>query len=923
MRPINLTMAAFGPYAGIIQVPMDQLGKQGVYLITGNTGAGKTTIFDAVKFALFGEASGDSREAGMLRSKYADDQTPTYVELTFEYGKQLYIVKRNPSYQRRKTKGEGYTEQKGDAQLTLPSDQVISGSKQVTVAVKELLGIDSKQFSQIAMIAQGQFKELLLASTEQRGEIFREIFKTRPYLLLQQKVREDLAGLDQQRKERKTGLLQYLKGIRYQSDSMTREPLERIKEQQEIPVFEELEQMVDRLLYEDKKAKDTLDQKVAAIDSEIKQVTIMVGKAENEQKLRNDLIKNKQLLEQESQKQTRCLEVLNANEEKIQQREKLLLDIQLIIERLSEYEQKDQANEQLKQIERKIKANLNAVKVHEVTIKSKREQIETAEKRLNELENLEVLMADLNYKIVDLNSKEEQIEKLSDLYLDWQKVNLDWQKAAAKLEQALKLKKESTDRFLELERLFLNEQAGILAGKLIDGEPCPVCGSKTHPEPAVLTAQAPSEQQLKDAKLQMEQEEQKVQQSSDKTIELKGMADAVKKQVEALAVDLSGQAGLEDIKANINNFLGGIKAAKRENKNQLQQYEQQLEQKKQLAIQLPVWRKEQKEAEDALNQLKSEMGIWQTREEAMRNKIAEYGNRLEYESKEAANRQIEIKTRYKEQLEQDYNLAKQNYDSSSKKVNEYTTLIQAYERQLQGQTMADTLQLQSLLKGAKDRRIAAEDERSEVLTRIEINQSALNSMRAEYESMREIEEQWKWMKSLADTLGGRIKGKEKIELETYVQMAYFDRIIDRANLRFMIMSGGQFELKRRGQAENRTSKSGLDLDVIDHYNGTQRSVNTLSGGESFKASLALALGLSDEIQASAGGIQLDTMFIDEGFGSLDEESLEQAMSILNRLSEGNKLVGIISHVTDLKEKIERQIVVTKGITGGSQVTVIR
>jgi DNA repair protein SbcC/Rad50 len=207
-------------------------------------------------------------------------------------------------------------------------------------------------------------------------------------------------------------------------------------------------------------------------------------------------------------------------------------------------------------------------------------------------------------------------------------------------------------------------------------------------------------------------------------------------------------------------------------------------------------------------------------------------------------------------------------------------------------------------------------------TRIETNTQALTNIRAKSDSLSELEKRYTWMKSLSNTANGNISGKEKIMLETYIQMTYFERIIDRANTRLMTMSGGQYELKRRREAENNRSQSGLDLDVIDHYNGTERSVKTLSGGESFKASLSLALGLSDEIQASAGGVKLDTMFVDEGFGSLDEESLDQAMRALSGLADGNRLVGIISHVGELKNRIDKQIIVTKDKSGGSRATIV-
>jgi len=215
-----------------------------------------------------------------------------------------------------------------------------------------------------------------------------------------------------------------------------------------------------------------------------------------------------------------------------------------------------------------------------------------------------------------------------------------------------------------------------------------------------------------------------------------------------------------------------------------------------------------------------------------------------------------------------------------------------------------------------------ENQAKTIYSRITSNKASLDNILKKLNEIKTVEEKWIWIKSLSNTANGNLSGKEKIMLETYIQMTYFDRIINRANTRFMVMSGGQYELKPRKEAENNRSQSGLELDVIDHYNGTERSVKTLSGGESFKASLSLALGLSDEIQSSAGGIKLDTMFVDEGFGSLDDESLAQAIKALSSLAEGNRLVGIISHVSELKDKIDKQIVVKKEKTGGSNISIV-
>ena len=274
------------------------------------------------------------------------------------------------------------------------------------------------------------------------------------------------------------------------------------------------------------------------------------------------------------------------------------------------------------------------------------------------------------------------------------------------------------------------------------------------------------------------------------------------------------------------------------------------------------------------------------------------------------------------EMKADFNRAQKALADSKERIAGYKASIERLSKQISSDCVLDK-EMEQKKKEALIEKKRAEDADSKVLhSRIEANQLALANIRAKVGELGVLETHYAWVKALSNTANGTISGKEKVMLETYIQMTYFDRIIARANTRFMVMSGGQYELKRRKEAENNRSQSGLDLDVIDHYNGTERSVKTLSGGESFKASLSLALGLSDEIQASAGGVKLDTMFVDEGFGSLDEESLDQAMKALSSLADGNRLVGIISHVADLKNRIDKQIVVTKQRSGGSRAEIV-
>lgn len=923
MRPIHLTMSAFGPYAGVVDIPMEQLGQSGVYLITGNTGAGKTTIFDAIKFALFGEASGDSREAGMLRSKYAENRTATYVELIFEYDRKRYVIKRNPAYQRLKERGEGFTEQKAEAVLTDSDGKVITGAKQVTMAVRAVMGIDAKQFSQIAMIAQGQFKELLLASTEKRVEIFREIFKTAPFLRLQKEVREDAANLERQREELRRGLLQYLKGVTCKIDSRYEERLTKVKENQEVPVFSVIENLVELIIREDKTGKEELDKAALALEKQMTQISILISQADADKKLRDELADSKRLLEHENEQLNTWADNLRIQEEKSDQQETLLVEIQLLMEQLTEYDEKDHVVLELKKIrEHLVKQNSNQEKTIE-SINHNREFLQKAEDDLNRLGNIELEILQVEHLLSDYNEQQERAATLISQAEQLENIQKKLKAAREQLEEALNMKKEITDRFTQMEYLFLTEQAGILASRLVDGEMCPVCGSVHHPEIAKLAAGAPSEAELKAVKTEMTAAAERVEECALTTKELSVNEEQMKNQLKQMLIAVFGSEKIEDFAEQAAAMTTRLKRQIIEANSQLTGAKKQLEKKRELEIQLPVWKEKQLKIEQTLKSYEDNIIRLNTQLESAQKELLRYETRLEYQSRKEAAQQIEIKKEYKKKLEAAYTEAKTTYDKSRQRIGQYQASIAAYEKQLAGQEKVESAELQNLKNTLEGQKAMLERQKSDLQTRIKINNTALHDMRDEYQSMKAVEEKWQWIKALSDTLGGRMRGKEKVELETYVQMAYFDRIIERANLRFMVMSYGQFELKRKREADNRTSKSGLDLDVIDHYNGSQRSVNTLSGGESFKASLALALGLSDEIQASAGGIHLDTMFIDEGFGSLDEESLEQAMKILNNLSAGNRLVGIISHVTELKDRIDRQIVVTKEKCGGSGIAIIR
>ena len=568
-------------------------------------------------------------------------------------------------------------------------------------------------------------------------------------------------------------------------------------------------------------------------------------------------------------------------------------------------------------------------------------------------------------------------------------------------------------------RAFLDEQAGILAETLAEGEPCPVCGSREHPAPAEKSLEAPAEAQVEEARAAFEKAQDLAEKASRQAGELKGsvlaqeetLLDQMKLYGEPSAPEQAGEQlkAAEEIR---RKAMARLETAEKENREKLARREQlrrklqeqeqrseKLEKEKEGAsrrLQEAEGRKKNLEGqlegqEDSLGRGFRELGAHLSPEDAEEflaeesrradRELARLGQLLqEEETKLARKKELSIripeKEREKEKTEQQISQWKQKRaeaESRSLLAGEQAERLKAgltresreqAEQQIrsfqaEGQTLEQALeeakenrdtaarnlsalegrirQLKELLEQSgeidgsvqENRKVLLTEQREELLraqkvlhARTTANRQALFHMEQRSAELRKLEEKWAFVQSLSNTANGNLAGKEKIMLETYIQMTYFDRIIRRANLRFLVMSGGQYELKRRREASGSRSQSGLELDVIDHYNGTERSVRTLSGGESFQASLSLALGLSDEVQSSAGGIRLDTMFVDEGFGSLDEESLQQAVRALSSLTEGNRLVGIISHVGELKEKIDRQILVKKDREGGSRVEIL-
>lgn len=923
MRPCKVTISGFGPYAGEEVLDLERLGSNGLYLVTGDTGAGKTTIFDAITFALYGEASGSSREPEMMRSLYADSKTPTFVEMEFLYRGERYTIRRNPEYLRPKDRGEGMTKQKAEAELSFPDGRPpVTKTKEVTKAIEEMIGLDKQQFTQVAMIAQGDFLKLLLAKTEDRSKIFREIFHTKPYQVLQEQLKSASGTLRLQYEEVERSIGQYAQGIQCGENSLYRTELERVAKKKQTVSLKETMTILEQILEEDKEALRNLQEKQRNGEEELETVNRQLGKAQTIEKAKESLKREEQLLAEWEPKLLLIQEEWNLWQEKKPLIEQLTLQIHEEQKGLKAYDEFQQLLVQRDQQQKKM------LRYKEQLIQ-KQTRLEELEKQIEMMKASLENMQEVHQGYLELTQKEKQLEEQKRQFMSLEQMAGALGKMVTSLrniQQQYRQQKEKTEQkrnsVHNMEKAFLDEQAGILAVELKEGEPCPVCGSVHHPSPAKVKGESISREMLEQMKETLQKEERRMADLSQEAGEIRGKAEQAKAHFVEQFRELTGkEAEQTDPLAVIKEAFLANKEAMNAVKEALLQKEQQLAQKKKLETLLPETQLRQKEIKEEIEKTLREEAALSAQTDILKEQIEKRKTELKYESKESAEKTIQQLADQKEKMDKAYQMVQKELEVGQRTVENSKAAVKVLKEQISQEAEVDVEALQQTQKGLLEKKKQLSVEGTEVASRIRGNEQIQANMHRQQDAMEKVEQKWGWMKALSNTANGNIAGKDKIMLETYIQMTYFDRTLRRANLRLMTMTGGQYELVRKMAAANQKSQSGLELDVIDHYNGTKRSVQTLSGGEAFKASLALALGLSDEIQASAGGIQLDTMFVDEGFGSLDEESLNQALRALSGLTEGNRLVGIISHVSELKERIDKQIIVTKNRAGGSHARV--
>lgn len=912
-------MSAFGPYAGETQVDFDKLGTHGLYLITGDTGAGKTTVFDAIAYALYGEASGDNRKADMFRSKYADVQTPTFVRLTFAYGEKTYTVYRNPDYERPSKRGDKMTKESASAQLTLPDGNILTKPKEVNEKIREIVGVDRKQFLQIAMIAQGDFLKLLLADTEDRIKIFRQIFKTAPYERLQEELYGQARALKEQVENAKRSVFQYVQGTYCVDTDGLYGELEKAK-QGELTTEETLS-LLARIVNADCERERALATRIRETDGQITQVQLRLERWKAYEEKKNELDVALGLLEKEK-------ELLGVAEKELQQvnagmrqGDEYLRKAAQIRSELSRYDRLEDRMQALGVCATQLQQYTEKRTYTEKELAEKTEKLDGLKKELELLKGADARAAELH---AETEKTQRRLNDLRAIERDAAAYCAAQDRLRAEQQKYVVEKAKATEignRYTLAERAFFDGQAGLLAQTLQDGKPCPVCGALSHPQIASRQEHVPTEAQLTAYKQEKERADERMQAAAKTCSEWSGKAQEKRQALEekisvldGVTVETAAQIAQKEIAVCQRQLVVQQEESARTQK--------EMERKQKLEEALPRGETLVKNLQTELQEVEKKIAEKTSEKAGLEREIQECKQGLPFAAKTLAQAEIKRLEGAVTELRSAQQKAQKTYEDCKAALSGLQGKVQTLRAQTVSGCDVDRQSEQTKNVYLTEEKQALDIQKTQVSSRIAANKTASENIARQADALIRLEKRYAWVKALSDTANGTLTGKEKIRLETYIQMTYFDRIIRRANTRFMVMSGGQYELKRRETAENNRSQSGLELDVIDHYNGSCRSVKTLSGGESFKASLSLALGLSDEIQSAAGGIRLDTMFVDEGFGSLDEDSLSQAMRALTDLTEGDRLVGIISHVAELKERIERQIVVTKQKSGGSQIEII-
>ena len=896
MRPELLTMQAFGPYKDLTTIDFTKLDDHGIYLLTGPTGAGKTMIFDAIMYALYQTGSGEYRnKEDTFRNRNVPIDVKPFVRLTFSVLNKRYTIERTLRYKAKKD-NKNLT----DVKVYLKDEsnnQLYTNLKEVNDKIIEIIGVDKNQFVQICMIAQGEFKKILNAKTQDRILIFRKLFNSEKYNELQDAILDDYLGLRRKHDDLTLSLYSVLQNVEIDDrDELLSKYL----------VFDKVSELLNKQIAKDRIKVDSDSEKAKLIDKQLVDIDISINKALQLKKDQEEINKQKLLINDLNNQRMQVNEELN----KFNSNDELIVSIDEQINKinndLNAYKQLDDLNKKLNSIN--ISIDNTSKKLNKLN----------DDKQLNDKEIMKL------EKIIDDNSDiEAKSLKHSQLLKEWMQQKDVYQKYISDKkilnEDELLLNNKQgifQDKYniylankalydKEYDR-FLCNQAGILAKDLKDGEACPVCGSTSHVRLAKILDDVYSYEKLDELKKIVEVQSNECLQLSRDIASISARIKVAKETLDSIVV-----SDIDEINSNIKSLNTLLLADKKNN----DKYQDALNK-------LPLL----KENGDKLNGLINDNSHMLVKLISDKDNVGVYyqdiKSKLSYDCLDSANKMLNKLKEQKKQILDNIRSLQEKIIGIDNSISASKAIISTLQSKLADSKVFDIDKLNASKNELNKLKSELNNEIKNTYSILDKNIKILNNIKPIYLDINANEDKLQLISKINDTINGR-SGKEsgKIKLETYVQMKFLDEILIKCNLRLMAMTNDQYSLCRHKEADNRQSQTGLDIDVIDHYNNSIRPVSSLSGGESFKASMALALGLSDEIQASSK-IKLETLFIDEGFGTLDDESLEAMMNILADLSNSNKLIGIISHVEQLKQRIDKQIVVSKDSHGNSKVKMV-
>lgn len=926
MRPLELNLAAFGPYPNETHIDFDKV-QSGIFLICGPTGSGKTMLFDALKYALFGQTSGERRSENTLASALADPAVEPYVQLRFSHGGSTYTVRRTPPHKSPKKRGTGFTERPGTAELTREDDGGVLASKptDVSKAIEDMLGITANQFSQIVMIAQGDFSQLLTANTKQRGDIFRRIFGTQLYDRVQTALSERKSQLEHQVEGLETEARTHVARIATPEDDTAALELEDILAAERIlPLCPTIVEKLEVAIESDKAQLANEEREGKRLTSEKSQVDRTLGEAKNIEKSRQGFNVERAYLqtnEEPLKEAQRLFEELDARSAERTKKEEFLAQftqqsdkiVALLKAQDDAIAKESQASEQLAT----AKATHEAARATEEALRA---QVDALTDAAADVQRAQTALDDARRRERDANEAAKARKALSLKQAAQEKA----MRAFTQANDAFKLAQKAAD---DAEDAFLAAQAGVLAATLQQGEPCPVCGSTSHPHKAQLPSEAPTQDQVDTLKAKEDAASAARQQASQDAAAAKTACEAAEQTFLSLVerVCEQPQENPDEASSLLDSTAGSIAS-------HAQAAEKELAAAQERQRQADALRTREKQARQQLEQ--AEAKLVSAREAHQTAHTAATTARATYETEctafdEQTKRNLGVDAAHaRESIEhlanelsaekKRYDNARADYRARKEAFDKAKARMETYATQIEGKPEIDIEPLQQQADDLEERIAHQRNAYMATRQRMQTNEQIAQALSALAERSASADAAYATVARLADLASGNGAGRAgKLSLETYVQALYFETVLAAANERLTIMSEGRYTLERRTTSTDNRSRTGLDMNVRDAYTGTTRDVNTLSGGESFLTSLSLALGFSDVIQREAGGIQLDCMFIDEGFGSLDPDTLELALRIFDELGRDDRMVGIISHVDELRERIENQIVVHKSNHGSN------